>query len=278
MNERGGFANTNSEDRKNQQGDNDFLMSPFKLDSIRNGTKTMEKRAFLDRLNKRLDEIVDKTEPTIFKNIIRKNKGEDIEDKEILKQETDSILAGKSPSDKLSTISEEDLSKILKRLPRQTRQMIYVQRDSLKIKDAILAMDFHANNRVVLFHVDEHDIENELRPGKNEDSVYFSTDIKRLFNLDSAKYIYAVTMDKKASEASKYSGAPDCFRKIKYKGEGDFEIVDKIKIFDEKDPSHRNKTIEDLGANFENYSPANASGANFLKSRVDDDSAFTLRT
>lgn len=273
MNDAKMFLNVNN---SKKVGD-DLIMSATRLHNLRQGIKTPEKTEIIDKLNKRLDEIVGKTEPCIFKNIIEKNNSRTPDDPNDFTKEIDAMLAGQNMNDKLSSLSEQALSKILRVMPRQIRQMIYVQRDTLTISQALLAMQHQIANRVVLFHVSERDIKDELRPGKNEDSIYFSTDIKRLFDLKNAKYIYAITVDKKTVEATKYEGAPDCFRKIKYQNSGDFEIEDKIKIFDEKDPSYRKRVLQDLDANFDSYSPADASGSNFLKAHQDDDSAFAIR-
>lgn len=255
-----------------------FLMSPSELDSLRFGAKTPEKLVLLGQLNNEIDEIVANYKPKIFEKIkeSRQKKeilGEDVEGNEI--KEAVSIVG---PGTKLQDLPTDILAKILRPMNKEARQMIYVQRDKISADKAWELFQHWSKEVVTVFHVSDRELSgDELRAGDKDTAVYFSTDIRRLFNLKDAKYLYAFRISKKTSDISAY-GALDCFGKLNLKKGQGIEVEDKIKIFSEMDPSYRSEVLNSLGASFdESYQPAKDSTTHFMKSKENDDDAYSLR-
>jgi len=256
----------------------DFLMSPMELDGLRFGAATPEKLKILEQLNNKINEIVSQTKIEIFSDII-KNKEEQKENRvDLAEEEINSLTANFAVGSKLIDLPEEVIGKILRPMNKEVRQMIYVQRDKISVEKAKELHHYWNKDVVTVFHVSDRELkDNEFRAGDKDNAVYFSTDIKRLFNLKDAKYIYAFRISKKTADISVY-GALDCFGKLELKNGQGIEVEDKIKIFDEKDLSYRKKTMDSLGAAFDTtYQPAKDSIVHFMKSNVDNDDAYSLR-
>lgn len=256
----------------------DFLMSPAELDSVRFGAKTLEKLETLEKLNKKIDDVTTRAKIEIFADII-KNKSEDKENVgDLAEEEINGLTSNVAPSTKLIDLSDEVIGKFLRPMNKEVRQMIYVQRDKISVEKAKELYRHWNKDVVTVFHVSDRELKgNEFRAGDKDNAVYFSTDIKRLFNLKDAKYIYAFRISKKTANMSAY-GALDCFGKLELKNGQGIEAEDSIKIFDEKDLAYRKKTMDSLGAAFDTtYQPAKDSVVHFMKSNADNDDAYSLR-
>lgn len=240
----------------------DFLMDLANLDRIRYyPKKTIENFDFLKKLDDQIDQITKNNKFGIFKLIKEKNqsiqdskdKNSNINNYDFSTNEMEDLITDYGTEKKLIDLPIDILGKILSPLPNEIRQTIYVQRNKITAKKALELYRHWVDNKIICFHVSDHEIKsNELQPGK-EGAVFFSTDIKKLFNLHSAKYIYAFRIDKKTAQGSHYSGAPEYFGRLG----GVVPIEDSIKIFSEEDPNYRNEVLKSLGGEFdEGYSPS----------------------
>ncbi|MBN2854379.1 hypothetical protein JXK06_02500 [Patescibacteria group bacterium] len=256
----------------------DFLMSPSELDSLRFGAKTPDKLVLLDKLNNKIDEIVSNYKPEIFEKIKESRQKKEINNDDINGDEIKKAISIAGPNAKLQDLPTDIFAKILRPMNTEARQMIYVQRNKISADKAWELFQHWSKEVVTVFHVSDRELSgDELRAGDKDTAVYFSTDIKRLFNLKDAKYIYAFRISKKTSDISAY-GALDCFGKLNLKKGQGIEVEDKIKIFSETNPSYRSEVLNSLGASFdESYQPAKDSTTHFMKAKQDDDNAYSLR-
>jgi len=245
-------------------GKNEFLMDRDSLQKIVD-KKTIENSKFLDELDKRINQITQNNKFGIFNKLMEKNKeakdNNKVDDSKKAVEfyneddlETD-ILSKYGFDEKLINLPDDVLGKILAPLNHEIRQTVYVQRDKLTLAQAAMIYRRWVNDKVVCFHVRERELEtNELKADKKspEKAIFFSTDINKLFDLHSAKYIYAFRIGKSTLRASQYEGAPEHFGRL----EGAVEVEDSIKIFSEEDPAYRHKTMKTIGADFDkSYAP-----------------------
>jgi hypothetical protein len=238
----------------------------------------------VDALNQKIEQITGNFKLPVFETIKSVKGDEDINVekrlKELFNQEFAKIDTAWDGEMKLIDLPEDVLGKILKPMNKETRQLIYVQRNIYTLNQAHRVYDFWVNQCLVAYHVSDRDIKDKLVPKEGEDSVFFSTDIKRLFNLKSAKYIYAFRINEQVAKSSRYC-AVDCFGQIKIDRRDGIEIEDSIPIFSPGDPSYRQQQLEDLGASFDQtYHSPKDSADQWLRRRSqgDESSAYELRT
>jgi len=268
------FASANQPTQKKD----DFIMTATELHALRERRNTPEKNNFLQKLDERISQVTGGAKIDIFGSIIRKNEGGDSEQsgESAIEEEIIRVYAGGNLNRPLGDLPDEAIGKILKPIPSEARQMIYVQRNTMTIEKALEVSNRWAKDSVIGFHVSDKEIKNGLEAGSGDTSVYFSTDIKRLFHLNSAKYIYAFRLTKKTADSSSY-GALDCFKKMQLKKGDKIEIEDSIKIFSEEDPSYRQRVLDSLGAKFDkSYSSVFDKGADFLESKADNEKHYSL--
>lgn len=184
------FLRKEEAEKKEEPKNNKFLMSLAELDRIRFGRLTPEKSEYLEELNNEIRRVVGEYNPRIFEKIKEANKqGE--EDYNFFDDQERMIEEAASLSTPLIDVPEQVLGEILKPLSQEIRQLIYVQRNKMTLENALAVYRKHIKNNQLVFHVSSHDVEGGLKKGKDDSAVYFSTDIKRLFNLTNPKYIYA---------------------------------------------------------------------------------------
>ncbi len=260
------------DDKKTETENNresEFLMTMTELDSFRNPTtKTPEKSEKLERLNQRIDEVVAGGHAEIFKKLAEAKK-EGSSKSNLLSEEIDELFENYPLDVKLIDLPESLLGKILKPMSKEIRQAIYVQRDKRTLEEAMRLYRNWTKDAVIAYHVSDREIKNGfLQPGHNESAVYFSTDIERLFNLKSAKYIYAFRLNKDKVDKYRY-GALDCFGKMEMQNQQGVEIEDMVSIFNQDDPAYRQRVLDNLGAKFaENYHAASDTADAFLKNHA----------
>lgn len=249
----------------------DYLMTMRELDSLRLKPKldNAEKMAKLEGLNNRIDSLIGENKGVIFDKIIKaKEQG----NKEATKtsRSIDHILESYALETKLIELPDNLLAEILRPLNHQIRQAIFVQRDKLNLSQAARTYARWVEDSVLAFHVSSREIKDaKLLPGEGEDAVYFSTDIERLFNNTSAKYIYAFHIPKDKLASYNY-GALDCFGKFKIGDEQGIDIEDSISIYSKGDHSYRQKVLDALGAKFAtNYYAATDHGNAYMEQRKD---------
>ena len=121
-----------------------------------------------------------------------------------------------------------------------------------------------------IYHVSDGEIKDgKLIPGSGEDAVYFSTDIKRLFNNTGTKNLYAFRVLKSDMDRYRY-GALDCFGKMRTADNQGVEIEDAISLYSKGDHSYRNKVLDSLGADFAtNYHSASDRANAFMKEKME---------
>lgn len=220
---------------------------------------------------KDLDEAISKvlqniSKESIFEKLMQKNKNSDNDSKNYFTvSDLERILENYSLKEKLINLPEDIFGKILVNLPKDIQETVYIQRDVFDIQHAIKINKLRGEEPIVAYHVSSKEIKGgKIRPGDKEDAIYFSTDIKKLFDLKGAKYIYAFLIDKKTAAISRYPGAPDYFGKLNTQMGGQ-EIIDNIKIVDENDNAFRSEILDKLGAEFDaGYSAAEQSAENTL--------------
>ncbi len=263
-----GFQQRKDGEKKNEVKQNkyllenpDFLMSANRLHLIRMANNP-ESRSFLETLDSEIDKIVGESDSEIFKYIIKKKK-EGLKDLNIYKADIEEAAKGIPSETLLIDLPDNLLAKILKYIPRENRSMIYVQRNSLSLENALNTIDFWAKNTVIGFHVSPDKIDTAVIKPSNDGCVYYSNDIARLFNnTNDGKYLYAFIQSIKSDEQSSYAGVPDCFKKTK----GSVQILDRIQIAEESDSNYKKTIMESLGAQFEeNYRGAGARAEQYMK-------------
>ena len=268
------FASTNQPTQKKD----DFLMTASELHLLRERKNNPEKNNFLQKLDERISQVTGGAKIDIFGNIIRHNQegGSASSEDSAIEDEITRVYAGGNLNRPLGDLPDEAIGKILKPIPSEARQMVYVQRNTMTIEKALEVSNRWAKESVIAFHVSDKEIKNGLEASQDGMAVYFSTDINRLFHLNSAKYIYAFRLTKKTADSASY-GALDCFKKMQLKKGDKIEIEDSIKIFSEEDPSYRQRVLDSLGAKFDkSYSSTLDKGADFLESEVDNDKHYSL--
>lgn len=229
---------------------NDFLMSPIELDALRLPPKTPEKLKKIDQLNKVIDKVVGGGHLEIFQKLTESKKHNE-ESPNLLREDLDVVLKEYSPNTKLIDLPPYILGKILRPLSNEIRQMIYVQRNTISLLQAVKVCKHWTENVVIAYHVSSKKIKDGiLRPGEKETAVYFSTDIKQLFNTNKANYIYAFRLHN--PEKYRY-GALECFGKLELKKGDGVEIEDSLAISDPNNPAYRNQVLQSIGAEFSNY-------------------------
>lgn len=247
----------------------DLLMSPLVLDNLKKNRNSISKMKILEELEKTIDRVVGESKMKVFDTIVKANE-EDRGDKwkeDLWKEHTKKLRTDADLDAKLISLPEEILGELLKPLPRENQERIYVQRDTIDLKKMLEVYNKYSGATDIAFHVSDRELKGVLKAGPGENAVFFSTDIKRLFNKKDAKYIYAFRMNKKNIEMSKYCGV-DCFGKISTQEIDDIQIDDSIKIFDEKDPSYRKRILDKLAASFEtSYRAANDHASAYMESR-----------
>lgn len=273
------LSNLNNQNKENLKQTNDvqtqitdkFLM-PFRNFDLhyRHGVMTIEKKRFLEELDQKIDSLVGQYKPAIFDKIKKaRAEGQDINS---YLENNEKLLELAAPlKSRLIDLPDNLLGELLKPLDREVRQTLYVQRDTMTLETALAVYRKKVKKSRPVFHVSKYDIENYLEAGKTGPDIYFSTNIKKLFNLKEAKYIYLMTLNEDELDKYKY-GATEFFGKIALPKGGKMEILDKIKIFDDKDPSYRQKTLTELGAEFDqDYVAADDHGARFMRDLNDND-------
>lgn len=255
------------EEKKSEEKKDDFLMSVNKLDSMRFGPKNHEKTEFIKNLNQRINKITGSFKLNIFDNLKEHKDDANWRLGDIFEEEANNILAeGIDLNTKLIDVPEEILGEILKPMGQEARQLVYVQRDVITMENALKAYMMWAKGGEIAFHVSPFEINGKL--GENGETIFFSKDIKKLFDQREAKYIYAFRISNKTANISRYDGAPGYFGKLA--SPSGFEIEDSLKIFSEKDPSYRLKAMSEIGADFDKtYKPANRSGDDYIKHELD---------
>jgi len=242
-------------------------------------------RPFFNRLDARLKELESCNELKIFKILQKqqenlKNKNEDSNfDKNIQDfsfQEISKIIDGGNylPSEKLSDLPDNLLGLLLSPLPPGAKKTIYLDRYRKTLGEVLSVYDKwrEKDSNVYCFHLSPHEIKGDVLVSKKnkktgESGIYFSADIKNLFNLSNAKYIYAFKLDKRSLPSTRYDGSPDFFGRL----EDSVEIEDRMKIFSEEDPAYRDKILEKLGgAIYKGHSSSQDKAAEFLKNYKDN--------
>lgn len=261
-------AETTPKEEKKEEGREDFLMSPLMLTAMKKN-RDLKKADFLERLKQRLDSIVGESRISVFDKIIKaneENRGNEWKE-DMWEGHIDDVMENINPDDMLIDIPEEKLGALLRPLPRENQERIYVQRDKYPVKRLMEPLAKYGQTTDIAFHVSDLELKDVLKAGKGENAVYFSTNIKRLFYKKESKYIYAFRMSKKNIEMSKFCGV-DCFGKLSTQEIDHTQIDDSIKIFDEKDPAYRQKIFDKLAAGFEKgYRAVNDHGSAFMESR-----------
>lgn len=259
--------------------DDSFLMSPRELDYKRSSKKP-ENLEFVRELNERIEEISGKFNFPIF-DTLKEGKGKaDFNLEEELKNKFEKLLGeeateGIGRETKLIDVPEEILGKVLSPMIPEIRQMIYVQRDKLTLGQSLLAREKALNNSMVVYHMSDKDISGGLKGDSQNQALYFSSDIKRLFNLKEAKYIYAFRLNKNVVDTSRYKGGIDCFGRLFLKQGETLLAEDKIKIFDGKDPKYRQKVMDEISAQTDDsYSPVSSQTADWVKRKNEEESLF----
>jgi hypothetical protein len=251
-----------------KEKDEQFLMSPLMLDNMKKN-RNSKKAEFFDELDRRIDDLVGDSKLDVFEKIIEANqetKSDEWEEK-IWDNQINEVMGSVDPKDKLIDIPDLILGELLKPLPRENQERVYIQRDIITLEKMLDVYKKYSENTDIVFHVSSKDIKDVLKSGKGDNAIYFSTDIKRLFNLKEAKYIYAFRLNKKNVELSKYCPV-DCFGKLRTQDIDNIQIDDCIKIFDENNPEYRKNIIKKLGASFEeSYRPASDHASEFMTSR-----------
>lgn len=247
----------------------DFLMTMDDMRYLREGKKTIEKSEKIDRLNKKIDEVVAGGHIEIFKKLAEAKK-EGKKNPNLLVEDSDEIFANYSPDTKLIDLPKELLGKILRPMNKEIRQTIFVQRNTMDLEQALRTQDKWTKESVVAYHVSPFEAKNGFLEKQREPAIYFSTDIERLFNRKDSKYIYAFRINKDKLATYEYGGL-DCFGRMQMQNDlSRIEIEDGVSIFDPNDPSYRKRMLDNIGAKFaENYHAADDTAAAFLKNRVD---------
>lgn len=238
---------------ENSEINRDYLMSVPELDRIRRHPDprklSSENKAKLEGLNNRLNEIVGSSMSFMFDKMIKDRKEGYVEKGEP-GEAIDELLSSYPLDAKLITLPDNIMAEIMKPLNFELRQTIYVQRDKRTVQDALKLYKLRLNDTVVAYHVSSEEIENRsLVPGKNENAVYFSTDIKRLFNDTAAKNIYAFRILKSDINSYRYGGL-DCFGKMKTSDMRGVEIEGAISLYSKGDRNYRFEVLDSLGASF----------------------------
>jgi hypothetical protein len=240
----------------------------------RRAPKNRETMAFVDRLDKKIDEIVGSHKIDVFEEIKKHKNDQKWDVDKMFDAEVDKkIEEGFDPNAKIITLPEDVLGELLKPMVKEIRENIYLGRNNISVGNLVLAYKKATKDSKFAFHVSPYDIKDRLEGSEKDSAIYFSTDIKRLFDQKGAKYLYAFRLNK--DDLNKYQyGALDCFGKLIMKDKTSFiEIEGKIKMFDEsgKDPAYRKKIIDELGAGFEkSYIPIEDEAAKFVETRPDD--------
>lgn len=252
--------------KENSEINRDYLMSVPQLDNIRRSPNNLsiEKRAILEGIDKRINEIVSSNMSFMFDKIIKDRK-EGYVEKSDSGEAIDELLSSYPLDAKLITLPDNLLAEIMRPLNFELRQSMFVQRDKRTIQDALKLYKLRVKDTVVAYHVSSEEIENRrLVPGKNENAVYFSTDIERLFNDTSAKNIYAFRILKSDINSYRYGGL-DCFGKMKTSDIRGVEIEGAISLYSKGDRNYRFKVLDSLGASFaKDYYAASDSANSYM--------------
>ncbi|MFA7377687.1 MAG: hypothetical protein WCZ15_02715 [Patescibacteria group bacterium] len=266
------------ENLEKKEMNHEFLYGAEKLRSFKLSKKP-EERAIYEAVEKKVEELTKKSKLDVFDTIIKlRAKGETNWKEKLLEENIDKLIKKYGYSDEtlLVDLNEETLGQLLQPLRKELRENTYVARDRVPLGKFIKEGLGRAKDDVLVFHVSPEKIKDGLKPGKNENYIYFSSDLKRLFNLNTAKYIYALRVDKSRLAKSLYCAA-NCFHRILATDVKDYLIEDSIKIFSEGDPGYRKSVLDSLGADFNtSYSPASGRAESFMKQKNQEEDRFSL--
>lgn len=256
----------------------EFLYSPDQLRSFKL-SKNREKRAIYEAVEKKVQELTKDAKLDVFNTIIElREKGEKDWESKLWDENINKLIKKYGYSDEtlLIDLDEETLGKLLQPLRKELRENTYVARDKIPLNRFTKEGLGRAKDDVLVFHVSPEKIEGGLKPAKGEEYIYFSSDLKRLFNLNTAKYIYALRVNKSQLPSTLYCAA-DCFHRVRFTDVQDFVIEDSIKIFSEEDPGYRNAVLNRLGADFNTlYTTATGRGESFIKQKNQEEDNLKL--
>ena len=253
--------------------DKKLIMDRDGLDRlVKQAGRSPENRQLLDELEKRITEISGGQRIHIFDSLKKKERGEK-DEYEISYEDISKAIENIPLETKLRDLPKDLLGKIYHPLSNEIRQLLYVQRENFSLEQALRIIRHWTSDKVITaFHVSSREMKvgDKLIPGDNEGAVFYSNDIKHLFNnVNEAKYIYAFRLSRDTDNRARYAGAPEHFRKLGVQDSG-VEIEDAIKLIDEKDLGYRKKVMSELGAFFEeSYRGAGSSVERFIESRRD---------
>lgn len=244
-----------------------LIMSLPELDSIRNNrTKDIQKDEFMNILDKEISKVTGEVHFDIFKTIMEKKKDPNYIGDEILDSESIRDIEGLPANTPIEKLPKELLGKILSVMDEERKELVYVQRNTMTIKNLMNLFQFFRNDMTLGFHVSDYEIKGKkLIPGPNENSVYYSNNITHLFNnKNDGKFIYAFMISKKTDQNADY-GATENFRKLYIPQNSGIEIMDSVAIFKKEDPNYQAEILNKLGASFDkNYRGAGARGEMFM--------------
>lgn len=262
---------------KDKKVDQEFLVSSILSFQRMRESKNPENKAFVAAVEKRVQELVGSARVNVF-NKIMDLKEQGVDDwQEVFKEKyTKEAYKKKGYNDQTPLISldEESLASLLRPLNKELRENNYVTRDKRTFGEIFRNVGTRLEEDVWAFHVSPFELKDSIKPPEGEKFIYFSTDLKRLFDLKEAKYIYAFRVHKDTLKNSQYCAA-DFFHRLMNVNPQDFLIEDVIKIFNEKNPSYRQEVLKKLGADFyKDYLSNSSRGAEAMKNFNDD--RFTL--
>ncbi len=259
----------------NEKREKLLVDSIMEFQRMRN-SKDSEKKKFVENVESKVEQITENSRENIFNKIISERKKGNIDWKDALYEEKNKALSNiedYEPNKLLIELDDNSLGNALKPLDKELRENIYVIRDRVDLDQLNTIILKRAESSDIVFHVSPKEIQDEIKKSKEDEYIYFSSDLKKLFNLKTAKYIYALRINRDLLNKSKYSSV-DCFHKLRAGSEG-FSIVDKIKIFDENNPSYRGNVLNSLGAEFyQDYLSSDDHGSEAMKR--DNEDRFTL--
>lgn len=252
-----GSGNSVIESGGRKKRDEEFLMSRDALDkAIKNNPEIIKK------IDEKISNILGGYKISIFDELKKHKEDDNWQIGSIFAEEVKKIRESNiDPNLKVIDAPEVVLSSLLKVLTPEMRRLAYVQRANWSVLNASMVMLMRGVDSKVVYHVSPYEISRKI--GGKDQEIYFSTDIKNLFDLKEGKYIYAFRLDKKTLDGARYDGAPSCFGKRALK-EG-IEIEDSITIYDPLKPGYRAQVMDEIGAKFNSdYKAANRGGDKYL--------------
>ncbi len=264
---------------KTQERYSNLLVNSIDQFRLIRASRKPENKLFVESVENKVEKLTNNARENIFNQIISERK-EGVENwrDAIYEEKIKSLLNYDESEEKkfLIDLDDNSIGNVLKPLDKEIRENLYVTRDKVDLERLKKVSEKRMQDTDIVFHVSPYEIKDEIKKGEKKNSdehIYVSSDLERLFNLKEAKYIYALRVNKNSMKRSQYC-AVDCFHKLRDGSEG-YSIVDRIKIFDEKDPAYREKVLKSLGAKFyKNYLSSTDHASEAMRNF--DEDRFTL--